>query len=243
MMIRHRRKLSRRRLHIEHLESREMLSVSSTNVAGALTLTGTGASDLIQVTQSGNKWKVTGLGTTKIDGKSSQSFTGVTSIAIDLGNGNNYLKISDGTVPTFLSIAAGKDSDTYQISNITTGAGFQFTDAGGTNSITVSKLNAGMSVSLVSGNGTDAYSLSNITTLSSFKLQAGNGTNTVSISNLKTNAFADIEGGNGTDSVAISNSTIGSDLDISVFGGTDVVTVTNTKATASFTIDMGAGSS
>ncbi len=103
-MIRHRRKLSGRRLHIEHLESRDMLSVSSTLSAGTLTLTGTGAADLLQVTQSGNKWKVTGLGTTKIDGKSSESFTGVNSIEIDLGNGNNYLKISNGTVPSHLQL-------------------------------------------------------------------------------------------------------------------------------------------
>jgi hypothetical protein len=56
-MIRDRRKLIGRRLHIEHLESRDMLSVTATLNAGTLSVTGTGASDLIQVTQSGNKWK------------------------------------------------------------------------------------------------------------------------------------------------------------------------------------------
>jgi hypothetical protein len=113
-----RRRLSfGRNLQFEQLENRALLSVNVVS-GGDLDITGNGASDLIQVSQTGpTTWKVQGIGATKVNGASSYTASGVTgSIRIALGDGNNSVTLSNGTVPADLSIINGDGNDVYSIS-------------------------------------------------------------------------------------------------------------------------------
>ena len=102
-------------LQFERLETRSLLSVTAgvNAVTGDLDINGDGASDSIQVSQTGpNTWKIQGSSGTKINGSNSFVTNGVTgSIFIDLDGGNNKVNVTKGTIPSNLLISDGTGND------------------------------------------------------------------------------------------------------------------------------------
>jgi len=96
----------------ERLEDRTLLTVSASFGAkrGILTLNGSAGADIVEVFGTGNFGEVR-----VIDGAFDQTFTGVKSITVDLGAGNDSLQVSGINIGGNLSANLGTGADTFSL--------------------------------------------------------------------------------------------------------------------------------
>ncbi len=194
----------------ESLEPRTVLNgtVAATNLAGALTLTGDGAKNVVLVHQVGTNIdggaivQVQGDGT-KIDNLDTSTignfFTfgggaslGITSIDINLGGGADVLTFYNTTVSGEITVnmddpasgGIGDGNDVLVMSNVHAETG---------------------TVTITLGNGTNVASIFRVTSGSDFSLTGGNGRDIVALNSVQSNTspitandtlIVDLEGGN-----------------------------------------------
>src|SRR5215475_2967337 len=92
----------------ERLETRELMAgnMTASVISGSLTVNGDNAANVLQMTEvSGNRWKITGLAGTKINGKSQVTTQAVThDIQLYLNGGNDNVTVQNGSVPHILNV-------------------------------------------------------------------------------------------------------------------------------------------
>ncbi len=133
-----------RTMRFESLEDRSMLSVNALVSSNELVISGTSANESVQVYQHGTNWNVQGIGGTKVNTAAApQSFSGVFNILAELGGGNDFLKISHGTLGGSLQIGY-EPSDTgiktTQLLNLKLGLLSVVNESNSGNSILVSNV-------------------------------------------------------------------------------------------------------
>ena len=237
-----------RKFGFENLEDRSMLSITAFLAGTQLEVFGTSANESVQITQSGNKWKVQGLGT-KVNGSSSaQSFSGVTDIFTDLGKGTDLVQILNGTLSGGVTVfyqPGESGTKTSQLINLKVGSAQVINEDNGINTITATNLQTTSGgAGFFTGNANDVISLANLTLTGNLEVSAGNGNNTIAVANTKTGGYSTdvIESGNGRDSIAISQYSSVNNLDVTSGDGTDTVTLSSVKiGSANLYVDVGAG--
>jgi fibronectin-binding autotransporter adhesin len=222
--MRNRPKANGRMLRFEPLETRALLAgnITASVNAGELDITGDAASNSVLVWQTGaNTWKVQGIGTTLNGSHATFTAPGVTgNIEANLNAGNNFIKVFSGAVPGALDILTGKDNDTVQVTNVTTG---------------LSTVGDGSSLIINVSNGNNAVTLSGVTTRGEAQINSGNGNAVISLSNVTANTsdligdnFVDTGNGKATISLAnVSMSSTKADNFVDTGDGTAIISLAN----------------
>jgi hypothetical protein len=237
-----------KKLRFEGLENRALMAgdVTAAVVGGVLEITGDGSGNAIEVKQSGANWRVQGLGTTVNDSNSAQSFAGVTDIVIDLGDGNDLIKVSKGTLSgdlgiadsdgrtvvevskinaTSIDIATFDDSDTITInkSSATNNIGIASfgTADDGVDVVTVIKSSAGTTFDVLTGGGNDVVTLTSVTANETFAVgtfsSGESDQDVVTISNSNSGDSFEVLTGDGRDTITLSKVQSGADLTVVAF--------------------------
>jgi hypothetical protein len=213
----------------ERLETRELMAgnVTAAVTSGSLYVTGDNAANMLQMTEvSGNRWKITGLGGTKINGKSqvttAQPVTN--DVQIDLNGGNDNVTIQNGSVPHILNVFGDDGNNVTTLHSVKVGYGLGVYGNDGNNTVVANKVN-------VQAIGGIYYSV----------FAFGNGNNVVAINNLRARDFR-VYTGSGMDSVTVTNSTLqsGSSLTLDTGDGRDAVSLSKVK-TDTLSVDVGGG--
>ncbi len=247
--MRNRPKPNGRMLRFEPLETRALLAgnITASVNAGELDITGDTASNSVQVWQTGSgTWKVQGIATTINGSHATFTATGVTgNIEANLNDGNNFIKVFNGTVPGALSIITGKDNDIVQVTKVSTGlsttggASSLAIDVGnGNNTVTLSGVTTSGETQIDSVNGNAVISLSNVTAntsdlIGTNDVDTGNGNAIISLSHVKmTNSGGDnfVDTGDGTAIISLANvnwNTSGADNFVDTGDGTAIISLAN----------------
>jgi len=238
-------------MRFESLEDRSMLSVSAFMSSNELLIIGTSANESVQVYQHGTSWDVQGIGGTKVNNSTkAQSFAGVDNITAELGAGNDFLKVFNGTLLGSLQVGyAASDTGfkTTQVINLKLGLLSVVNESNGANSILVSNVQTtsfeGASFEL--GNGNNVIVLTNLKVIGAdLELFAGSGNNVITATNIQTTSGNRdlIETGDGNDIISISQFSATGDLDISSGGGTDAVVLNRVNIGDNvLSVDVGSG--
>jgi hypothetical protein len=240
-----------RTMRFESLEDRSMLSVSAVVSSHELAIFGTSANESVLVYEQGTNWKVQGIGGTKVNNSTkAQSFAGVENIEADLGAGNDFLKVFNGTVLTLQVDYGSSDTGfkTTQVINLQLTDGLSIVnESNGSNSILVNNMRTtfeGASFELL-GNGNNVIVLANLKLFGgTLELSAGSGNNVISATNIQTTGGNKdlIETGDGNDIISISQFSATGDLDISSGGGTDAVVLNRVNMGDNvLSVDVGPG--
>ena len=241
-----------RTIRFENLEDRSMLSVTALVSSNELVIIGTSANESVQVYEQGTAWKVQGIGGTKVNNSiKAQSFAGVDNILAELGAGNDFLKVFNGTLVGSLQVGYGSSDTgfkTTQIINLKLAALSVVNESNGSNSILVSNVRTtsfgGASFEL--GNGNNVVTLVNLNVIGqNLQLIAGSGNNVITATNIQIgdNNTSVIQTGNGNDVISVSQyNSINDGLAILTGGGTDIVTLNKVNlGSNTLQVDMGPG--
>ncbi len=114
----------RRRLFVERLEDRTVLSGNVTAsldpVTGLLSIIGDASDNAIAISQGAKGTAIiTGETKTAVNGAAAAGFDNVTGISVQFLDGNDRVKINSVVLPGALSITAGTGSDTITLGNST----------------------------------------------------------------------------------------------------------------------------
>ena len=189
-----------------------MLSVTALVSSNELVISGTSANESVQVYQHGTSWDVQGIGGTKVNNsRAPQSFTGVFNILAELGGGNDFLKISHGTLGGTLQVGYGSSDTgfkTTQLINLKL-ASFEIFDAHGGNSILASNVQTTQfeGATFDVGNGNNVITIANLKLANAdLEIFAGSGNNVITVTNVQTTGENKdlIETGDGNDVISIS---------------------------------------
>jgi len=212
----------------ERLETRELMAgnVTASVTSGSLNVTGDNAANMLQMTEvSGNRWEITGLAGTKINGKS-QVTTGPVSqdVQVDLGGGNDNVTIQNGSVPHILNVFGDDGNNMTTLHNVKVGYGLGVYGNDGNDTVVASNVN----VQAIGGIYYSVFAL-------------GDGNNTVVANNLRARDMR-VYTGSGMDSVTVTNSTLqsGSSLTLDTGDGRDAVSLSKVK-TDTLSVDVGGG--
>jgi hypothetical protein len=212
----------------ERLETRELLAgnVTASVTSGSLYVNGDNSANYLQMTEiSGDRWKITGLAGTKINGKSSVTTDPVTQDAqIDMAGGNDIVTITNASVPHILNVFGDDGNNMTTLTNVKVGYGLGVYGNDGNNTVIANNVN-------VQAIGGIYYSV----------FAFGNGNNTVIANHLSARDFR-VYTGSGMDSVTVMNSTLqsGSSLTLDTGDGRDAVVLSNVK-TDTLNVDVGGG--
>jgi hypothetical protein len=247
--IPHSKRASKRSLGFEYLEDRTPLAgdVTATVVAGVLQITGDADANSILVRQQGAVWNVSSAdSSTTINGSlSSQRFSGVSDLAVDLLAGDDFIKVFNGALSGSLAIAsrAGGNSTVQLLklkaTNITVNTG------DGADRITISscQASAGLQVAtfVTDSDGADEVSITSSSAGSFLDVAAGNGSDKMEISNFKAGTTMSVatlaSHGAGNDIVKLVNCSANGDLHIATGDGNDSVIMSGVKTKTSFRVD------
>jgi hypothetical protein len=246
-------------LRFENLEDRSMLAgdVTAEVILGTLTLRGDARGNSVQTWQSGpNQWKVQGLATT-INGSSSiQTFDGVLGLSAFLEQGNDSIRISNGTLAGQLTISDSADpisirsNDVVQISNVRALNVVIFTNDGSDN-VSLDRVRStnglGIETASSTADGNDVVMLSNCRDSFAVGVFTGVGADMVTINGLTaTGANFQITTNDpstardGSDSVSLMNLNIGLALSLFTGAGNDTVSISNLTA-QNLGVELGSG--
>lgn len=241
---------SQRSLIFERLETRTLLAgnVAAVVAAGDLEITGEAAGNAIQVWQTGpTTWKVQGIATTVNGSHSTFTALGVGSIEAEFPDGNSFIKVFNGTLPSVLHISdLGKDNGTVQLINVTTVFGMDISTGKGTSVISLTNVTVesdGLGIS--TGKGTSVVSLTNVTVEDGgMGVSTGDGTNAVSL--IKVNVEdggMGISTGSGHNAVSLTGVTVeDGGMGISTGSGTNTVSLIKVNVEiGGFGISTGSG--
>jgi hypothetical protein len=234
----------------ERLETRELLAgnVTASVVSGSLTVNGDNAANMLQLTEvAGNRWKITGLGGTKINGKSSITTDAVThDIQLYMNGGNDNVTVKDGFVPHILNVFGADGNNTTTLENVKVGYGlgvygnagndmvmatnvsveaidhiyYSVFDLGDGNNTVIANHLSAWDMRVYTGTGNDIVTVMNSTLqsgTSSLTLNTGDGRDAISLLKVKTDAINVDVGGGYMDTVTSVNST----ADTATFADTD----------------------
>ena len=167
-----RNQVQKRRLSVESLESRQLLTgnVALKVIGGNLFMTGDDANNSVTLagTATPGKYIVTGLASTKIDGKASETLTGITaSVIVNLNGGNDTLEITKLKIGGDLNVNMGSGNNKLDI-----------TTAGPVNSLQNS---VGGSVVVNSGSGNDVVIETSLSIGGSNVISTGGGLDKVEL--------------------------------------------------------------
>ena len=216
-----------RKLGFEGLEIRTLMAgdVTAAVVSGVLEISGDGSNNSIQVKQSGANWKVQGLGTTVNGSNSAQSFSGVTDIHIDLGEGNDFIAASKGTL-----------SGDFVIDDLD----------GGRSTIELSKMNANrLEVNTFDEN--DVISITNCHVDEDILIVAfastDDGDDVITIANSSAGTLLDVGTGGGNDVVTLKSVTASDGVIVTASdsGASDIDAVTIVKSSSDDLLDVSTG--
>jgi hypothetical protein len=221
------KRASSRRLAFEQLERREVLSgnVGAVAYQGTLFLSGDSASNQIKITSSASgKFTIAGAdGTgTTVNKKSSQTFSGVHSLNIKMGNGNDDVRIYNqfgGVVAILgnLTIGGGEGTDKIDL-NVNIGGTLLIGGEGGSDDIDVDG-RVGGNAEIYGGSGNDkidAGSFKHLVVAGSLGIKAGDGADRVIVS-AQIAKLLSVYGDAGNDVLRVDNSKIVGN--VNVFGG------------------------
>jgi hypothetical protein len=213
----------------ERLETRELMAgnVTASVTSGTLNVNGDNAANIFQLTEvSGNRWKITGLGGTKINGKTQVTTGPVTyDVQIDTAGGSDHVTVLNGNVPHILNVFGDDGNNVTTLQNVKVGYGLGVYGNDGNDTVVANKVN----VQAIDGIYYSVFDL-------------GNGNNVVSINNLSARDFR-VYTGLGMDSVSVTNSTLQpelSSLTINTGDARDAVALVNVK-TPAISVDVGGG--
>ena len=236
----------KRRLEVESLESRSMLSAGSVTVAapvaGLLTITGDGNDDAVQVsgsTSDAGTFTIKGLHGTQVNGVANGSVTetGVTDIALaGWGDGNDFFGFTNKNTTGLaggLSLTMGNGNDVVNLGTTNSYGGWGWGRWGcggwGSGGNTLTKVGGDVQVTL--GDGRDLVDAKNfsVTTTQGFLVTTGNGDDRVHADNVTVNANATspvagnqgfgIQMGDGNDSVDAYKVTVNADGTVGLLQG------------------------
>ncbi|HTQ39688.1 MAG TPA: hypothetical protein VMJ32_11715 [Pirellulales bacterium] len=226
----------------ERLETRELLAgnVTWAVVGGSLTVNGDNAANMLQLTEvSGDRWKITGLAGTKIDGKSSVTTGPVThDVQLYMNGGNDNVTVKNATVPHILNVFGADGNNTTTLDNVKVGYGlgvygnagndvvmatnvnveaidhiyYSVFDLGDGNNTVIANHLSAWDMRVYTGSGMDSVNVMNSTLqpgTSSLTVNTGDGRDAVSLSKVKTDAINVDVGGGNMDSVSVVKSTAG----------------------------------
>lgn len=238
------KKFQTRVRRFETLETRTLLAgnVTAAVTAGELDIIGDAAGNAIQVSQTtSGDWKVQGIATT-VNGHNAQTFPGVTAgILINLGNGNDFVKVFNGTTPVGLDIQMGAGNDVVQGSNLTVSDIFQIEVGDGNNTVSLNKIISNGPFGLGTGNGNDVIAITNSHLNEEVEMGTGNGTHVLSMNTVSTGGPVDIEMGDGADAVALVNITADRGFGIDLGGGTNSLSANHVTVASNFDFDITGG--
>lgn len=156
----------------ERLETREMMAgnVTASVISGDLLVNGDNSANLFQMTEvSGNRWKITGLGGTKINGKTQVTTQAVTrDVQIDAAGGNDNVTILNGSVPHILNVFGEDGNNVTTLQNVKVGYGLGVYGNDGNDTVVANNVN----VQAIDGIYYSVFDL-------------GDGNNVASINNLR----------------------------------------------------------
>jgi hypothetical protein len=237
-----------RQLSFEVLEDRSMLSVNAFKSITTLVIAGTSASERIQAWQSGGNWKVQGLAGTRVNGNTAATtFTGVTDMLVELGAGNDFLNVFNGTLSgnlTVLYSATDAGAKTNQFQNIKAVTVVYNNHANGRNTIAANLIHTTANAIFETGDGDDVFSMLHFTTGGNVDVFAGDGNNSIVLDNVKTAGSQGdaVETGSGRDAILISGLSSSTTLVVKSGDGTDVVALSSINiGTHELFSDVGAG--
>jgi hypothetical protein len=216
----------------ERLEDRALLSVTATLTGGALNLSGTAASESVQLWQSGSNWKVQGIGT-KVNGSYAvQTFPGVTEIETELGAGNDFIKVFNGTAQSVTITYNPSDTGLKitQAVNLTLSALFTLNSTAGPNSVLMKNVSFVGDAELTTGDASDSFVISGFRSEDSaggLFVRAGNGTNSIIASNVQCGGSAFFTTGSGNDIISMSKFKLGLNLQVQAGNGNNNVSANN----------------
>src|SRR5262249_46667794 len=171
-----------------------------------------------------NRWKITGLGGTKINGKTQVTTAPVThDIQLYLSGGNDNVIVKNGSVPHILNVFGEDGNNVTTLVNVKVGFGLGVYGNDGNDTVVVNNVN-------VQAIDHIYYSV--------FAL--GDGNNVVSANNLRAWDMR-VYTGSGMDSVAVTNSTLqpgSSSLTLNTGDGPDAVALSKVTTNA-INVDVG----
>lgn len=161
------RRARRKRLNVESLELRALMTgnvTAAADASGNLVVTGDTQNNGIVITQTAaNTFVVTGDATTTINGQAlttPATVTGVTkSFKIEMLSGNDSVTIQNLTVPKNLKLEGDAGNDTLLLSNVNVNGNCKVEGNDGVDTITLTQVDAKRSVSVDGGEGTDAINV------------------------------------------------------------------------------------
>lgn len=231
----------RRRSFLEGLESRQVLSglVGATldETTGTLTITGDDASNQIAIYADDTAGDVIVAGGTDDDGETlindtaePATFTGVTSIVLDLAGGDDTAVVTNLDLSGDLTADLG-DGDDQLVINGTV----QDTDDDDDDEI--DEDDDDDAASLIDLNGDDELVTGAVSIGGDVSVTGGDGSDSVIISNATIDGDVTVDGGTGRDLLSISAATIGGSLTANMGAGDDAVTVVSSDITGDVTVD------
>lgn len=154
-------KNTQKRLHLETLEDRKLMAVNVVVSAGDLIINGDGSNDQVQLSKLTNgAVRIQGLGGTAVNGTSYVDRFFSDDLTVNLGNGNNVLKILDGNggiTADFVDLKLGTGSDSLVINRLNVLDDF-FADLGeGNDSVYINQMRASNQVNGSGDNGINVY--------------------------------------------------------------------------------------
>jgi len=212
------RRPAQRRLHVEALESRELLAgnvLASVDAAGNLRIAGDNAANSLSIIQSGhNSYLLVGQGTT-INGQANRNLTGVRGrVDIDLRGGNDILTFSgelpDGSFsPKFagsFSVRGGAGSDALTLTNFEASGAVLVDGGGGTDTLDITAAQ-GDDIVLRTSQGNDAIAATGLAAADLIQIETGAGNDAISLSD-STARRVSVNAGLGNDIVTIADTQI-----------------------------------
>lgn len=227
-----------KRLQMETLEDRKLMAVNVVVSGGDLIINGDGASDQVQLSKLTNgAVRVQGLNGTAINGFSYVDRFFNDDLTVNLGNGNNVLKILDGNggvSADFVDIKTGSGADTLTIQRLNVLDDF-FADLGeGSDSVYINQMRASNRINGSGDNGINVYTRGGADTV-----QIYNTWSAVDVVVILDSSLTGAPGFN--DRLYMTSVTAQDDFWLYGFGGQDQMYLSSLWAGDTLSADLGAG--
>lgn len=236
-------------LAVESLETRDNPAVGVMVTAGDLYVTGDAGNDQVQIQRLANNLiRVQGVNGTRVNGVAFVDRALTDDLYVNLGTGNNYLKVLDGNggvVADFVELLTAGGADTVSIDrlrvlddlSIDTGEGNDtvFLNQVSTSGTTTSYFATGITVH--TGGGADTVRLFNSTTAEDISVILDPSESTglgyddyLYMNNVRAAETFNLQGRGGRDTIDLNNSTAGGELNVNLGTGNDYVRMFNCDA-------------